>query len=229
MLFLALAQLGLMAVTIALPPSNTTNAPGSNITLPALSTTDGTQTASCDGINGGVHSLEAFSLSAVHKDNSSELLVLGQGGVVNDIDIKVFSTFSTFPFNDFPTITLDSGNLTPNGDDSDLAVTAPVNEGDELSFMFSMNPPPPASIYCAVPIIDSKETFHLAVNGDADSFSLCQTGRASTSQVNVVFKPSQNNSESYFIDTCKPVKLLMKAIEAEETSVGLQRGALCRL
>ena len=49
----------------------------------------------------------------------------------------------------------------------------------------------------------------LAVNNDADSFSLCRVTNDPNSQVNVVYNASTNNLGEYVFDTCYPVWLEM--------------------
>ncbi|KAH8105391.1 hypothetical protein BXZ70DRAFT_1004894 [Cristinia sonorae] len=155
-----------------------------------------------------------FSLSAFNStlDLEGEPLVFGQAGAVDGAEFKVFSTFASFPFNDFPTLSLNQGILKPDGDVS--ASNSGVADGTEPTFVFTtLDLPPPAQIWCGVASTSAHGggtgNPQLAVNGDVDSFSLCRTGDQPTAQVNVVYKATADNFGAYIFDSCFPVKLEM--------------------
>ncbi|KAI1788575.1 hypothetical protein LXA43DRAFT_894395 [Ganoderma leucocontextum] len=167
----------------------------------------------CDNLGGGAFdsvanfTVAAFNATGTNTDTTGAPLVLGQAGAVDGASFKVFSTFATFPFNQYPSIALVDGRLIPSGPGTTPTAVNGVTAGSEVIFVASnsVDPSQSAQIWCAVADTDpaGHGTGHpfLAVNSDTDSFSLCMQG----SQNNVVYQAAAGGS--YDFDSCYPVKL----------------------
>lgn len=59
-------------------------------------------------------------------------------------------TWASYPYNDFPTLSLLQGALHPNSPSNIVITDTPVYDGDELGFINENDAPAPAQIYCAV-------------------------------------------------------------------------------
>ena len=72
------------------------------------------------------------------------------GGVV--VARTATQTFASFPFNQYPTISLQAGRLAPSGPDVVPAAGMTVAAGNEVSFIASSTTDPTegAQIYCGV-------------------------------------------------------------------------------
>ncbi|KAI0739463.1 hypothetical protein C8Q80DRAFT_1111192 [Daedaleopsis nitida] len=171
---------------------------------------------SCNNLGGGAFdnaktfTLAAYNTSLPNANTTGVPLVLGQAGAISGVSFKALSTITTFPFDDYPTIALVNGRLIPSGPHTVPTGGQLVSDGQEVTFAASntIDPTQGAQIYCGVASTDpaGHSTGHpfLAVNGDTDSFSLCQVG----SQNNIVFKPTPG-SLAYNFDSCYEVKVQM--------------------
>ncbi|KAI0643247.1 hypothetical protein C8Q79DRAFT_1002500 [Trametes meyenii] len=166
----------------------------------------------CDGLGGGafdgVHNftLAAWNTSLPNANNTGAPLVLATAGAIPGAELRQLATYASFPFDDYPTFSLVNGTLIPQGGSTPAQATI-VQDGSSLGFLqtVSAEPTKGSQIYCAVADLDpaGHGTGHpfLAVNGDTDSFSLCQTGAQ-----NVVFyKPAAEGREDFA--SCYPVKV----------------------
>jgi len=213
MLALTFAQLAAATAALASPLSNINHVIPRGLNaqrVPAIA--PGT---SCEGLGAGAFDT-AYNFSVSAFNSSFDLvgtpLVLGQAGATTGAEFKVFSTYESYPYNDFPTISMAQGGLTVDGEDSGAGVE--VQDGDEPTFVITnLNTPAPAQVYCGLASTSAHGggtgNPELAVNHDADSFALCRTGDSPIAQVNVVYKPTPNNTGSYIYDSCYPVKLQM--------------------
>ncbi|RDX40628.1 hypothetical protein OH76DRAFT_1412848 [Lentinus brumalis] len=168
---------------------------------------------SCNLLGGGAFdtatnfTLAAWNTTLPNANNTGVPLVLGQAGAISGAEFKVFSTFASFPFNQYPSLSLDKGRLIPHGTDVAPAKAGTVPDGSEPGFIVSNDSDPEqgAQIYCGVADIDpaGHGTGHpfLAVNGDTDSFALCKAG----TQNNIVFKPAAG--KGYDLSSCYAVKV----------------------
>ncbi|KAI0692696.1 hypothetical protein C8T65DRAFT_669343 [Cerioporus squamosus] len=168
---------------------------------------------SCNLLGGGAFdtatnfTLAAWNTTLPNANNTGVPLVLGQAGAIPGAEFKVLSTFASYPFNQYPSMSLDKGRLIPHGTNVAPAQAGTVPDGSEPGFVTSntVDPEQGPQIYCAVADIDpaGHGTGHpfLAVNGDTDSFALCKDG----SQNNVVFKPT--SGKSYDVASCYAVKV----------------------
>ncbi|OBZ72771.1 hypothetical protein A0H81_06937 [Grifola frondosa] len=169
----------------------------------------------CEGFGDGVldtahnFTLAAYNTTLPNANSTGAPLVFGQAGAVDGASFKVLSTSASYPFNDFPLLSLTNGALLPNGpvQASDANVTA----GQELLWVLTtVNLPTPAQIYCAVldtsPYGGGTGFPRLAVHNDIDSFSLCSLDDPNA-QNNVVYKASAINDGSYDFSTCYPVQI----------------------
>ncbi|PIL34285.1 hypothetical protein GSI_03060 [Ganoderma sinense ZZ0214-1] len=167
----------------------------------------------CDNLGGGAFdnvanfTVAAYNTTGTNTNTTGAPLVLGQAGAIDGASFKVFSTFATFPYNQYPFIELVDGRLIPSGPGTSPTAINGVTAGSEVTFVASnsVDPTKSAQIWCAVADTDpaGHGTGHpyLALHGDTDSFSLCQY----LSQNNVVYKAAAGNG--YDFDTCYPVKL----------------------
>ncbi|KAI0364638.1 hypothetical protein BV20DRAFT_955777 [Pilatotrama ljubarskyi] len=167
----------------------------------------------CDGLGGGAFdealdfTLAAYNATGPNTNTTGAPLVLASGGAISGAELRRFATYASFPFNDYTSVSLMNGTLVINGANTTPARALIVQEGSQLGFLVQngADPTAGAQIYCAVADVDpaGHGTGHpfLAVNGDTDSFSLCQVGTQ-----NVVFyKPIPDHGEDF--DSCYPVKL----------------------
>lgn len=167
----------------------------------------------CNNLGGGAFdnvanfTVAAYNTTGTNTNTTGAPLVLGQAGAIDGASFKVFSTYATYPYNQYPSIALVDGRLLPTGPHTSPTAINGVTAGYEILFVASneVNPSTSAQIWCAVADTDpaGHGTGHpfLAVNGDTDSFSLCMHG----TQNNVVYKAATGNS--YDFNTCYPVKL----------------------
>ncbi|TCD71103.1 hypothetical protein EIP91_000197 [Steccherinum ochraceum] len=208
MLSLALAHLAVLTAVFASPVS--LDRRGLSLErVPAIAPGN-----ACDGFGAGAFDTAYnFTLSAFNStlDLKGEQLVLGQAGAIDGASFAVLSTFKSYHYDDFPSLSLLQGGLKPDGDRPGSA--GEVADGTEPGFIIEDNPPAPAPIYCGLASTSAHGggtgNPQLAVNHDADSFSLCRTGTEATAQVNVVYKPTPDNFDKYIYDSCYPVKLEM--------------------
>ncbi|KAI0631551.1 hypothetical protein C8Q77DRAFT_1159326 [Trametes polyzona] len=160
------------------------------------------------GVQFGDVTFAAWNSTGTNTNSTGAPLVLATGGVIAGTELRRFATWASFPFNDYPTVSLVNGTIFLNGDENSTPAQATiVQEGDGLSFITnnSVKPENGAQIYCAVADTDpaGHGTGHpfLAVNGDTDSFSLCKVGFENV----VLWKPIPDHGEDF--DSCYPVKV----------------------
>ncbi|KAL1943735.1 hypothetical protein VTO73DRAFT_4180 [Trametes versicolor] len=200
MLALSLLALGLSAV--------------STMAFPAVKLPRAAPGPWCDGLGPGAFdeafnvTLAAWNTTGTNTNTTGAPLVLGSGGSITGASFRHLSTWASYPFNDYPSVSLVNGTLMLNGGVSATPSQATiVQEGSQPGFVLRNDAVPSegAQIYCAVADTDpaGHGTGHpfLAVNGDTDSFQLCKT-----SFQNVVYwKPIPDHGEDF--DTCYPVKV----------------------
>ncbi|KAI0329496.1 hypothetical protein GY45DRAFT_1324939 [Cubamyces sp. BRFM 1775] len=163
----------------------------------------------CDGLGSGAFdTAPSFTLTAVNTTGSTAgstgaPLVIGSAGAMKSAQFWHVITAASWP--DplvYPTLSLSSGTLILSpAEDSSPAQATTVDAGNSLWFFTSATSDPSAGaqVYCAVQG-DSGLPL-LAVNNDADSFSLCQT-----SFENVVYYKAAPD-RGYDFDSCYPVQL----------------------
>ncbi|KAH9939753.1 uncharacterized protein BXZ73DRAFT_75924 [Epithele typhae] len=179
-------------------------------------TASATLAPSCDGLGWGAFDTQAnFTVAALFVDSSKNTnttglpLVLGQAGATSGASFKVFSTLASYPFDQYPSISMEAGRLIPTGPNVAPAAGMSVLPAAQVSFISSnsVDPTKGAQIYCGVASTDPAggSTGHpqLAVNGDTDNFSLCLVG----TQNNVVYKHA--SGQQYNDSSCEPVRLQM--------------------
>ncbi|KAI0933298.1 hypothetical protein AcW1_003086 [Taiwanofungus camphoratus] len=151
--------------------------------------------------------LAALNTTLPNTNATGAPLVVGQAGAVDGAEYKVLSTYASYPYNDFPTMSLLNGSLIPVSDLGAQISDSQVSAGNAPSFIVTdSNLPAPAQIYCAVADTDPTQGTPyptLAVNGDTDSFALCMDG----SQNNVVWKPTADNYGAYDYNSCYAVRV----------------------
>ncbi|KAI0819734.1 hypothetical protein BC628DRAFT_1401273 [Trametes gibbosa] len=167
----------------------------------------------CNGLGVGAFdeatnvTLAAWNSTGTNTNSTGAPLVLATGGSITGIEFRRMATWASFPFNDFPTVSLVNGTLIPNGEHTTPAQATIVEEGSQIGFVLrnSANPLQGAQIYCGVADVDpaGHGTGHpfLAVNGDTDSFQLCKVG----SQNVVFWKPIPDHGEDFA--SCYPIKV----------------------
>ncbi|KAL4251577.1 hypothetical protein ABKN59_006710 [Abortiporus biennis] len=179
---------------------------------PAIELDNRDVSAACGGLPNAVSDYVNFTLTALYKnipnDNITGIpLVVGQAGAISGEELKVFSTFASYPFLDLFQLHLAKGGITAtgNGTGETTATSRTVVAGSEPHFVVTTPEEPPAEdVYCALVSTSANGSPNsqfprLAIRPDSDSFSLCPDG----SQVNVFYKPSESQ------EGCEPVDLLM--------------------
>ncbi|KAI0364639.1 hypothetical protein BV20DRAFT_974203 [Pilatotrama ljubarskyi] len=162
----------------------------------------------CDGLGAGAFddvshvTLAALNTTLPNANSTGTPLVLATGGAFAGIEIRRFGTWASFGANDYPSFSLVNGTIVLN-DGPKPARAVQVQDASELSFVTStngspINPLDGAQIYCGVANPDPTGYATLAVNGDADSFSICRE----TYQQVVIYKAAADRNEA-----CYPVKL----------------------
>ncbi|KAH9895827.1 hypothetical protein C8Q73DRAFT_453470 [Cubamyces lactineus] len=168
----------------------------------------------CNGLGAGAFdevpsfTLAAYNATGPNANSTGAPLVLGTAGAIDGAEFWHFITEASWPYaNTYTSISLVNGTLIPNGEGTTPAQATTVDAGNSLEFVArnSAEPSKGAQIYCAVADTDpaGHGTGHpfLAVNGDTDSFSLCQ----STFENVVWYKAAPNRGYDY--DSCYPVKV----------------------
>ncbi|KAI0329508.1 hypothetical protein GY45DRAFT_1324954 [Cubamyces sp. BRFM 1775] len=164
---------------------------------------------SCDGLGSGAFdtsssfTLAAYNTTGPNANSTGAPLVLGTAGVVQQTQIWHFITeesWGSYPIT-YPTVSLQNGTLILHSDGATPTQATTVDAGNSLEFVArtSADPSAGAQIYCAVQ--GDAGLPLLAVNNDADSFSLCQT----TFENVVYYKAAPDRG--YDFDSCYPVKL----------------------
>ncbi|KZT63555.1 hypothetical protein DAEQUDRAFT_680177 [Daedalea quercina L-15889] len=155
--------------------------------------------------------LAALNTTLANANSTGAPLVPGQNGATDGAEYEVLSTWATYPYLDFPTMSLVDGVLTPNSANGVPSYDMQAIEGQPLQFFTTSESSsgPSAQIYCA--IVDTDPDFQglplLAVNGEADNFALCMSGDESYAQNNVVWRPTADNNGMYLYETCYNVTL----------------------
>lgn len=170
----------------------------------------------CSGLGpGAFDSAENFTLAAYNTtlpnaNATGAPLVLGQAGAVDGAEFEVLSTWATYSYNDWPTLSLSAGALIPNSQYGARTTDANVTSGSPIVFVTSVDAPAPVQIYCAVADIDPTgggEYPLLSLNGDTDGFALCLNEIGAYEQNNIIWQPTPNNGGEYVYDTCYPVNI----------------------
>ncbi|KAH9916542.1 uncharacterized protein B0H18DRAFT_1124179 [Fomitopsis serialis] len=170
----------------------------------------------CEGLGITYDTASNFTLAALNTtlanaNSTGAPLVAGQNGATDGAEFEVLSTWATYPYLDFPTMSLDSGVLIPNSANGVPSYDMAASAGQPLQFFTTSQSPSGrvAQIYCA--IVDTDPDFEgpptLAVNGDADGFALCMNGDGPYAQNNVVWRPTADNNGAYLYETCYNVTL----------------------
>ncbi|CAL1702372.1 unnamed protein product [Somion occarium] len=207
MLLLLLIFLALSTSTLALPVMKQTS-----LELPRT-----TLTPWCDGLGAGAFSIaHNFTLAAYNATVSTAEpvgipLVLGQIGAIAGAELKVLSPYSSYPHDDFSTFFLMNGALFSKRETGLTALNSYVSDGREPNFIVStFEAPDPARNYCALANISPHGTNPnypiLAVNGDINGFSLCDSRHAGI-DTTVVYKPKSSDNSLYNVESCYPVHL----------------------
>ncbi|GJE94057.1 hypothetical protein PsYK624_102250 [Phanerochaete sordida] len=183
---------------------------------PALSARQTPVGPQCAGLGPGAFdiasnfTLAAWNATGSNANDTGVPLVLGQAGAVDGAEFKILSTWASFPYDDFPELSLEHGALSGTGPMGNVAAAGNVTAGIPPGFIVpGSSIETPFQIYCGVADTDPAHGGlpQLAVFGDTDSFSLCPASHAPLAQTNVVYKPSADNYGEYLFDECYPVKL----------------------
>ncbi|KAF8576279.1 hypothetical protein K439DRAFT_1622982 [Ramaria rubella] len=167
---------------------------------------------------GGFNTLPSFTLAALNRtllnaNTTGAPLVLGQAGATGGAEFEVFSTWASFQFNQWPTLSLTNGVLTANMDPPNTrtpTVSTGASNGSEIVFVTTAHPPAPVPVFCGVADTDPEggsPFAALAVNDDTDLFSLCLTSTSPGAQNNVVYNATADTFGAYIFESCYPVTL----------------------
>ncbi|KAJ3490100.1 hypothetical protein NLI96_g1686 [Meripilus lineatus] len=182
--------------------------------LPTIQKRDPPTSPGCVGLGGGAFdNISSFTLAAYNKtlpnaNSTGAPLVLGQAGAIVGASFKVLSTYASYPYDDYPGLTMVNGGIVRG----DSLVGTNITAGRFPGFILTgIDLPPPAQIYCGL----ASTSAHgggtgfpkLAAFGDTESWSLCPNGNGPFKQVNVVYKATPDNFGSYIYDQCYAVDL----------------------
>ncbi|KAF8637044.1 hypothetical protein AX16_010899 [Volvariella volvacea WC 439] len=135
-------------------------------------------------------------------------LVLGQNGATGGIYFHVTSTYNTFPYNDYPSIGLSESRLKAYGSDgttmtngTTLTTQNPVTGVTRTSLYWYTTviyASPGPQIFSALLPDSSDPSLYplLAVNGDADNWSLC-LGTGTRPQTNLYYNVAASDVDCY--------------------------------
>ncbi|OSD00303.1 hypothetical protein PYCCODRAFT_1371322 [Trametes coccinea BRFM310] len=169
----------------------------------------------CDGLGpGAVDTTSSFTIGAINTtlpnaNNTGAPIVVVIAGAYNVIDAYQLGTWAQYKYPlMYPNIQLLNGTAIVSGNASTArpAQAGRVFAGSPPEWAVRVNgslvPADGAQIYCAVYPPGNQGPPVLAVNGDTDSFSLCQSAFSE----NVVYYKAAPN-HNYDFDSCYPVKL----------------------
>ncbi|KAG7439795.1 uncharacterized protein BT62DRAFT_688057 [Guyanagaster necrorhizus] len=153
--------------------------------------------------------LAALNTSLPNTNDTGVPLVLGQNGATDGMTFEVTSTYASYPYNDYPYISLNGGSLKAYRS-SGISITnaTTVQSGGELEWATSsFYSATPGTSYSAVTPPSGKYAV-LAVFGNVDMWSLCPS-RAFRGQNNVIYNVSTVASPyaSYIPSDCCKVTL----------------------
>ncbi|OSD00300.1 hypothetical protein PYCCODRAFT_1371414 [Trametes coccinea BRFM310] len=166
----------------------------------------------CDGLGtGAFDTASSFTIGAINTtlpnaNITGAPIVVNSAGAFSDLSVWHLGTWAQYSYPlEYTSIALVNGTLVITGDGAKPARADTVDAGNSLEWA-SLNdgssvPTDGAQIYCAVSPPGNQGSPILAVNGDTDSFSLCQT-----SFENVVYYKAAPD-RGYDFDSCYPVKL----------------------
>ncbi|KAL4251591.1 hypothetical protein ABKN59_006724 [Abortiporus biennis] len=141
----------------------------------------------CGGLSNALDTYSNFTLTALYKnipnDNSTGIpLVVGFAGVSGGAELRVFSTYSSYPYLDWTALEMVNGGLVATGPHVNPATSRPILAGSEPHLLVT-NPETPATeeVYCGFASTsahgsENSQYPRLAIGTDADSFSLCPDG-----------------------------------------------------
>ncbi|CDO75929.1 hypothetical protein BN946_scf184873.g18 [Trametes cinnabarina] len=164
----------------------------------------------CDGLGAGAFdtasgfTIAALNTTGANSNSTGAPIVVNSAGSFSDITVWQLGTWAQYQYPlEYTSIALENGTLVISGDGAPPAQADPVDAGNSLEWASrpGADPKNGAQVYCAVPDATGSGYPVLAVNGDADSFSLCQL----TFENVVWYKAAPNRG--YHFDTCYPVKL----------------------
>ncbi|KZT24166.1 hypothetical protein NEOLEDRAFT_1148798 [Neolentinus lepideus HHB14362 ss-1] len=177
---------------------------GSVVAIPVMPSVAG-----CDslGTNASDTAARPFTLAALNTtlpnaNSTGAPLVLGQNGEIEGAEFEVLSTWASFPDNDWPTLSLDTGGLYGNSQTQYQAVSSGATNGTTVNFMTTSRTSYANQVFCIVPSPLGLPL--LALDGHVDEFSLCSNGKES--QNNVIYNATHKSYE-YNYSTCYPVVL----------------------
>ncbi|OSD00304.1 hypothetical protein PYCCODRAFT_695093 [Trametes coccinea BRFM310] len=168
----------------------------------------------CNGLGAGAFdeafnfTIGAYNATGTNTNSTGAPIVVNSAGAIDGASFWHLGTWAQYPYGlEYPSISLINGTLVIDGEGATPAQATSVDAGNSLEWVArnSAEPKAGAQIYCAVADTDPNGggTGHpfLAVNGDTDSFSLCQT----TFENVVYYKAAPDRGYDY--DSCYPVKL----------------------
>ncbi|EPT02257.1 hypothetical protein FOMPIDRAFT_1015350 [Fomitopsis schrenkii] len=159
-----------------------------------------------------------FTLAAVNTtlpntNSTGAPLVLGWGpsGTSAAASAWAISTYAAWQSNEWPYFTLSDGALYPIPGHNEHGLGAydhEVASGDEVTFWVTVEQsnPTPDPIYCAA-ANDDQEYAVLAVNNDADHFSLCEATTSWPKLNTVLVYEAADSNRNYNYSTCYLVQV----------------------
>ncbi|KAI8972411.1 hypothetical protein BD414DRAFT_425928 [Trametes punicea] len=164
----------------------------------------------CNGLGAGAFdeaynfSIGAYNTTGTNTNSTGAPIVVNSAGSFSDVTVWHLGTWVQYQYPlEYTSISLVNGTLVISGDGAPPAQADTVDPGNSLEWASrkTADPKNGAQIYCAVPSTTGSDYPILAVNGDTDSFSLCQT----TFENVVYYKAAPDLGYDY--ESCYPVKL----------------------
>ncbi|KAE9398964.1 hypothetical protein BT96DRAFT_1019819 [Gymnopus androsaceus JB14] len=149
--------------------------------------------------------LAALNTTLSNANSTGAPLVLGEAGAIDGESFHVTSTYSSYPYNDYPSLGLVGGNLRAFDSEGNWFTNASApssgSSGEELSWGTSSFYSSPASTAFSAVTLSTSDYPVLAVNGIYDLWYLCPSDEPSVGQDSVYYNTtsiasSQDSSQT---------------------------------
>ncbi|KAK7696391.1 hypothetical protein QCA50_001045 [Cerrena zonata] len=174
----------------------------------------------CAGLGGGAFGIaHNFTLVAYNATSSTAepvptSLVLRHMGSIAGAELRVLSTYESYPYRDFSTFSLQDGLLFSEHSGVSALGLAVFDGGEPNFITSSVRNASPVRSYCALantsPHGSNPHSPILAVNGEINGFHLCQQKHVGMGWV-LVFRPLESHPR-YAPESCYAVRLHLQGL-----------------